>query len=120
MARARTLNRLSVTHGKGTSYTRPQAVSFTAVLFIKAANSYLVEHMAVSFIEINRASNIAFLISFVSAYFKPKNVLVYDTRTSTQSRRLVRRKGASWSLYWPSGANSLAHLQLKCILYVPL
>ena len=36
------------------------------------------------------------------------------------SRRLVRRKGASWSLIWPSGANSLAHLQLKCILYVPL
>ena len=33
--------------------------------------------------------------------------------------RLVRRKGASWSLNWPSGANSLAHLQLKCILYVP-
>jgi len=43
-----------------------------------------------------------------------------DTRTSTQSRRLVRRKGASWSLNWPSGANLLAHLQLKCILYVPL
>jgi len=39
---------------------------------------------------------------------------------STQSRRLVRRKGASWSLHWPSGANLLAHLQLKCILYVPL
>ena len=38
----------------------------------------------------------------------------------TQYRRLVRRKGASWSLNWPSGANSLAHLQLKCILYVPL
>jgi len=33
---------------------------------------------------------------------------------------LVRRKGASWSLNWPSGANFLAHLQLKCILYVPL
>ena len=43
-----------------------------------------------------------------------------DTRTSTQSRRLVRRKGASWSLNWPSGANLLAHMQLKCILYVPL
>jgi len=43
-----------------------------------------------------------------------------DTRTSTQSRRLVRRKGASWSLNWPSVANLLAHLQLKCILYVPL
>ena len=43
-----------------------------------------------------------------------------DTRTSTQSRRLVRRKGATWSLNWPSGANSLAHLQLKCIPYVPL
>ena len=37
-----------------------------------------------------------------------------------QSRRLVRRKGASWSLNWPSGANLLAHLQLKCIFYVPL
>ena len=43
-----------------------------------------------------------------------------DTRTSTQSRRLVRRKGASWSPNWPSGANLLAHLQLKCILYVSL
>jgi len=43
-----------------------------------------------------------------------------DTRTSTQSRRLVQRKGASWSLNWPSGANWLAHVQLKCILYVPL
>jgi len=53
----------------------------------------------------------------------PENCLVdlgRDTRTSTQSRRLVRRKGASWSLNWPSGANFLAHLQLKCILYVPL
>ena len=39
-----------------------------------------------------------------------------DTRPSTQSRRLVRRKGASWSLNWPSGANLLAHMQLKCIL----
>jgi hypothetical protein len=43
-----------------------------------------------------------------------------DTRTSTQSRRLVRRKGANWSLDWPSGANLLAHVQLKCILHVPL
>jgi len=53
----------------------------------------------------------------------PENCLVdlgRDTRTSTQSRRLVRRKGAIWSLNWPSGANLLAHLQLKCILYVPL
>ena len=53
----------------------------------------------------------------------PENCLVdlgRDTRTSTQSRRLVRRKGASRSLNWPSGANSLAHLQLKCIIYVPL
>ena len=53
----------------------------------------------------------------------PENCLVdlgRDTRTSTQSCRLVRRKGASWSRNWPSGANSLAHLQLKCILYVPL
>ena len=31
-----------------------------------------------------------------------------DTRTSTQSRRLVRRKDASWSVNWPSGANLLA------------
>ena len=30
-----------------------------------------------------------------------------DTRTSTQSRRIVRRKDASWSLNWPSGANLL-------------
>jgi hypothetical protein len=46
----------------------------------------------------------------------PENCLVdlgRDTRTSTQSRRLVRRKGASWSLNWPSEANFLAHLQLK-------
>jgi len=28
-----------------------------------------------------------------------------DTRTSTQLRRLVRRKDVSWSLNWPSGAN---------------
>ena len=34
-----------------------------------------------------------------------------DTRTSTQSRRLVRREGASWSLNWPSGANLLARKQ---------
>jgi hypothetical protein len=39
---------------------------------------------------------------------------------TTTSRRLVRRKGASWSLNWPSGANLLAHLQLECIPYVPL
>jgi len=37
-----------------------------------------------------------------------------------QSRRLVRRKGASWSLNWPSGANLLARMQVKCIVYVPL
>ena len=49
----------------------------------------------------------------------PENCLVdlgRDARTRTQSRRLVRRKGASWSLNWPSGANLLAHLELKCIL----
>ena len=34
-----------------------------------------------------------------------------DTRTSTQPRRLVRRKDASWSLNWPSGAYLLAHKQ---------
>jgi len=34
-----------------------------------------------------------------------------DTRTSTQSRRLVRRKDASWSLNWPSGVNLLARKQ---------
>ena len=53
----------------------------------------------------------------------PENCLVdlgRDARPSTQSRRLVRRKGASWSLNWPSGANLLAHIQLKCIPYVPL
>jgi len=43
-----------------------------------------------------------------------------DTRTSTQSRRLVWRKDARWSLIWPSGANLLAHKQHKCILFVPL
>jgi len=30
----------------------------------------------------------------------------------------IAQRIASWT--WPSGANSLAHLQLKCILYVPL
>jgi len=52
-----------------------------------------------------------------------KDSLVYlgrDTRTSTQSRRLVRRKDASWSLNWPSGANLLAHKQHKYFLCVPL
>ena len=34
-----------------------------------------------------------------------------DTRTSTQSRLLVRRKDASWSLNWPSGASLLARKQ---------
>ena len=34
-----------------------------------------------------------------------------DTRTCTQSRRIVRRKDASWSLNWPSGANMLAQKQ---------
>jgi len=43
-----------------------------------------------------------------------------DTRTSTQSRRLVRRRCASWGLNWPSGANLLAHVQLKCIRYAVL
>ena len=45
---------------------------------------------------------------------QPQKCLVYlgrDTRTSTQSRRLVRRKDASWSLNWPSGANLLARKQ---------
>jgi len=43
-----------------------------------------------------------------------------DTRTSTQSRRLVRRKDASWSLNWPSGAYLLEHKQQKYFLYVYL
>ena len=34
-----------------------------------------------------------------------------DTRTSTQSRRIIRRKDASWSLNWPSGVNLLARKQ---------
>jgi len=34
-----------------------------------------------------------------------------DSRTSTQSRRLVRRKDASWCLNWPSGAKLLARKQ---------
>jgi len=56
----------------------------------------------------------------------PEKCLVYlgrDTRTSTQStqsRRLVRRKDASWSLNWPSGANLLAYKPHKYILCVPL
>jgi len=44
----------------------------------------------------------------------PENCLVdlgRDTRTSTQSRRLVRRKVASWSLNLPSGANMLVQKQ---------
>ena len=57
------------------------------------------------------------------AKISPEKCLVdlrRDTRTRTQSRRLVRRKRTSWRLNWPSGANLLAHMQLKCILYVPL
>ena len=53
----------------------------------------------------------------------PEKCLVYlgrDTRTSTQSRRLVRRKDANWSLNWPSGANLLVHKQHKYIRCVPL
>ena len=41
-----------------------------------------------------------------------------DIWTSTQPCRLVRRKGAGWSLNWPSGANLQARMQLKCILFV--
>jgi len=43
-----------------------------------------------------------------------------DTRTSTQSRRLARRKDASWDLNWHSGANLLVHKPHKYILCVPL
>jgi len=43
-----------------------------------------------------------------------------DTRTSTQSRRLVRREDASWSLNWPSAAHLLEHKQHKYFLCVPL
>jgi len=43
-----------------------------------------------------------------------------DTRTNTQPRRLVRKKGASWSLSWPSGANFIVHMQFKCILCVSM
>ena len=61
-----------------------------------------------------------FLVCFIFPSLICNQQIGRDTRTSTQSRRLVRRKGAGWSLNWPSGANLLAHLQLKCILYVPL
>ena len=38
-----------------------------------------------------------------------------DTRTSTQSRRLVRRD-AGWSLNWPSEANFVTHKPfLECL-----
>ena len=43
-----------------------------------------------------------------------------DTRTSTQSRRLVLRKDASWSLDWPSGANFQAQKQHMYFFLVPL
>jgi len=43
-----------------------------------------------------------------------------ETRTSTQSRRLVRRKDASWSLNWPSGANFPAQKQHMYFFLVPL
>ena len=49
------------------------------------------------------------------AEISPEKCLVdlgRDTQTSTQSRRIVRRKDASWSLNWPSGANLLARKQL--------
>ena len=37
---------------------------------------------------------------------------------AAQSRRFVRRKDASWSLNWPSGANLLAHKQHKSFGFV--
>jgi hypothetical protein len=67
--------------------------------------------------------NAFFVITTLVKKNSPENCVVdlgRDTRTRTQSRRLVLSKGASWSLNWPSGANLLAHVQLKCILYVPL
>jgi len=41
-----------------------------------------------------------------------------DTRTRTQSRRIVRRKDASWSLNWPSGtyfSAKAAHILFWCL-----
>ena len=38
----------------------------------------------------------------------------------TQPYRLVRMKGASWSLNWPSVASMLSHMQPKYTLQVPL
>ena len=43
-----------------------------------------------------------------------------DTRTSTQSRRLVQRKDASWSLNWPSRENFPAQKQHMYFFLVPL
>ena len=42
-----------------------------------------------------------------------------NTQTSTQSRRLVLRKDASWGLNWPSGADMLAQKQ-HMYFFVPL
>ena len=39
---------------------------------------------------------------------------------STQPRRIVRRKDASWSLNWPSGANLLARKQHMYFFLLPL
>ena len=41
-------------------------------------------------------------------------------KDKSKQERLVRRKGASWSLNWPSGANSLAHLQLTSAFFMCL
>jgi len=32
--------------------------------------------------------------------------------------RLARRKGAGWSLKWPSGANLVVHMRRKCAIFV--
>ena len=55
-------------------------------------------------------------ISVMADEFAPHNVKIYSfgvqsATSSRQSRRLVRRKDASWSLNWPSGANLLARKQ---------
>ena len=51
------------------------------------------------------------LPSSLSTASPPDKTEWTDTRTSTQSRRIVRRKDASWSLNWPSEANLLARKQ---------
>jgi len=71
--------------------------------------------------ELKSAAKYSALACFLlTTHHSPPTKVMCCSNIPCTNNQLVRRKGASWSLNWPSGANSLAHLQLKCILYVPL